>query len=46
MLAPGYRVLIILLGGLLFYIITGDVTIALSLVILFSYLEFRKKGHY
>ena len=44
---PGYRALIIFLGGLLFYIIIGDVSIAVLLIILLSYLEFRgkKAGH-
>ena len=42
---PGYRALIILLGGLLFYVITGDISVALLLTILLSYFEFRKKGH-
>ena len=43
---PAYRVLIILGGGLLFYVITGDVSFALLLITLLGYLEFRKKEHF
>ena len=42
---PGYKALIIFGAGLLFYILTGDVSLAFLLVILLGYLEFRKKGH-
>ena len=45
MLAPGYRAIIIFVGGLLFYLLTGDMTIALSLMVLLYYLEFRKSSH-
>ena len=41
----GYKALIIILGGLVFYLVTGDATIALLLTILLGYFEFRKKGH-
>ena len=42
---PIYRFLIILGAGLLFFVMTGDVSVAFLLVILLSYLEFRKKSN-
>jgi len=43
---PGYKALIIFLMGFGFYILTGDVSISLLLIILFGYFEFRKKGNH
>lgn len=44
MLAPGWRAMIILVAGLLFYLLVGDPSVALLLVILLGYFEFRKKN--
>lgn len=45
MLAPGYRALIIFFGSLFFYLLTGDISVAMALLIILSYLEFRKGSH-
>jgi hypothetical protein len=44
MLAPGWRAVIIFFGGLLFYLITGDISVAMAIMIILYYLEFRKKS--
>ena len=43
----GYIGLFIFLAGLGFYLLTGDVSISILLIVLLSYFEFRKKNsHY
>ena len=44
MMPLGYRALIILASGFVFYILTGNADLAFGLTILISYLEFRKQG--
>lgn len=45
MIPPGYRFLIIFFGALFFYLITGDLSVAIALMVILGYLEFRKKGN-